>query len=212
MAEDRGKYHTTDGSVQLLTHPEFLSKNFRSSDLMSTLRPIINPSLERFVCPDLLMDSYICPVRVLKEKKLLFISMIPTSSEISPNTIYAWIKELISSAYVIQNNRSAVAVPVPSNVKAHKVRGLAASSIRVMTVHDPYRPSVLSDETGADGKNLAKKDTVALKKKELQLYKLFQDSGCSHSSSLSSSPVVAGSVKFGVGLATSSTNPRLSGL
>lgn len=138
LARDRVKWHNTEGSVQLFPHPDFLSKNLKSTDPATAMRPIIIPSLERFVGQDLVVDSYNCPVRCLKEyidrtdktrgsKKLLFVSMIPTQSEISPNTISAWLKETISSAYEIQNNRTAMSVPVPSNIKAHQVRGLAAS-------------------------------------------------------------------------------------
>lgn len=128
-----------DDSMILFPLPDFLSKNVKATDPNSAVKPIVIPSLARFVGPDLPEDALNCPVRAIRMymkrtkslrngKKLLFIPLIATNSnEISPNTISGWIKHAIQTCYDEQKKKDRSLIPVSGVIKAHQVRGMAAT-------------------------------------------------------------------------------------
>ena len=121
--------------ITLKPVPEFLAKTELRSLGASAFDGVTLQSLSAFVGRDLPNDRKLCPVRALKtylartkklreNKRLLFISWVPgKKGDISKNTVSSWVVQLVKMCYA-QQNEDAMSW---SGVKAHDVRGLAAS-------------------------------------------------------------------------------------
>ena len=135
----RTLWRELDDSIQLVPHPDFLPKNLKATDPNASVKPIVIPSLAKFVGPDLAEDALNCPVRAIrtymkrtlpdrKDRTLLFIPLIATNAkEISPNTISGWMKHTIEICYREQEKVDKSLVPISGTIKAHQVRGVAAT-------------------------------------------------------------------------------------
>jgi len=141
----RGEVHALSSSgvsrdpswrwITLKPVPEFLSKTgMRSGG--TTFDGVTIQGLAPFVGRDLEDDRKLCPVRALKTylartqnlrrkgSRRLFISFKPgKSGDICKNTISSWVVQLIKLVYDLNNDKARTL----SGVRAHDVRGLAAS-------------------------------------------------------------------------------------
>jgi len=141
----RGEVHALSASgvsrdpawrwITLKPVPGFISKTGMRITGASPFDGVTIESLAPFVGRDLENDRKLCPVRALKtylartqklrkDTQHLFISFKPgKSGDICKNTISSWVVQLIKMVYD-QNNDKARTL---SGVRAHDVRGLAAS-------------------------------------------------------------------------------------
>ena len=115
--------------------PAFLAKNQLASMGPSAIKQVVIPALKPTLDSSMIEDISLCPVRALKyyldrtkdlrkDKHLVFVSFKEGfSKDISRPTISSWIKQAILLALEsCGNNEFQV-----SQVKAHDVRGMAAS-------------------------------------------------------------------------------------
>ena len=138
LSYKRLKWRESDGALQLFTLPAYLPKNLKASDPSAFLKPIFIPSLGDIVGPVLEEDALNCPLRCVSQylsatsklrdgKELLFVATKPSCKEICVNTISAWIKGTITDSYKYYNERVPLSKVLSGQVRAHDVRGLAAS-------------------------------------------------------------------------------------
>jgi len=124
--------------LQLSTLLQYLPKNLKASDSGREVAPVVIPSLEEFVGPDLPEDALNCPLRAVRQyikstahlrhgKQLLFVATVPSVKEIGTATISSWIKATITLAYQLHGERAPGSKPIQGQVRAHDVRGLASS-------------------------------------------------------------------------------------
>jgi len=119
--------------VTLDTEVHFVAKTALASG--GVMAPLTITALTEFLSGGMEEDVRLCPVRALKAylertkdirqgKKLLFVSYKPNfSKDIARNTVSHWIKKLILYAYKECSEEDCKVL----GVKAHDVRGLAAS-------------------------------------------------------------------------------------
>lgn len=125
--------HEEDWSKVYLTPvPGFLAKNQSPSD---PPRVMSISALSTILAPDMVEDRALCPVRALKRylatvraqrggRKRLFLSYKPGfTKEIGPNTVSAWLKQVIRFAYEYSDEEDLRLF----SVSAHEVRALATS-------------------------------------------------------------------------------------
>lgn len=137
LSRNRLRWSEKEDFIQLFTMPDFLSKNLKATDPVASLRPIVIPSLARHVGSDP-NASLNCAVRAIRqyiartdgfrgERKLLFLGLLPSESEISVNTVSSWLKNTISMCYAVYHDQEGHTIPLEGQVKAHQVRGLAST-------------------------------------------------------------------------------------
>ncbi len=128
-------------SITLFTEASFIAK----TELASTVKqgkPLVIPSLSKTLSAGLEEDRLLCPVRALRfyidrtkdiregKKKLLVSFKNNFKGDISRATISHWIKKTILLAYEKTSEEDWKVL----QVKAHDVRGLAASWARISNV------------------------------------------------------------------------------
>ena len=131
------KYDRSDDSYSLGICPSFVAKNQVTRNLNEALRNIKIVGLRKRVCPDMIQERSLCPVRALcyylnRTKNLrdinqrkLFISFQENfKKDICANTISGWIKHVIKDAY----DREIPEQDLKKlNITAHSVRSVSVS-------------------------------------------------------------------------------------
>ena len=128
--------HQSDWSkVSLYPSPSFLSKNQLAKEDPDSVAPVVIPALAPTLDKSLKDDRSLCPVRALRyyldrtsdlgqNKELVFVSFKKGfDKDISPATIYSWIKQTVILCYELSDQEALTL----HQVKAHDVRAFAAS-------------------------------------------------------------------------------------
>ena len=133
---NRNIRHQLDWSkVSLSPPPCFLSKNQLAREGPGSVAPVVIPTLAPTLDSSLKEDRSLCPVRALhyyldktkdlKDKKeQVFVSFKKNfNKDISPSTIFSWIKQTVLLCYQLSDQESLTL----HQVRAHDVRAFAAS-------------------------------------------------------------------------------------
>ena len=131
--QNRNIRHQSDWSkVSLYPSPSFLSKNQLAKEGPESVVPVVIPALAPTLDKSLKSDRSLCPVRTLRyyldrtsdlgqNKELVFVSFKKGfDKDISPATIYSWIKQTVILCYELSDQESHTL----HQVKAHDVRAL----------------------------------------------------------------------------------------
>lgn len=117
-----------DGSVRLLTEPGFVAKNrlpsVGSQEIIIRPLPVSSQSLEYCHDPVRALSCYLQRTKGPKRKSSrLFQSWAESKPDISPQTISAWLRMVIKTAY----RAAGTPLLASENPKAHEVRAIASS-------------------------------------------------------------------------------------
>ena len=133
---NRNIHHQSDWSnVSLCPSPSHLSKNQLARKGLESMAPVVIPALAPTLDRSLKQDRPLCPVRRLciyldktqdlrNNKELVFVSFKKNfNKDISPSTIYFWIKQTVILCYQLLGRESLALY----QVKAYDVGAFAAS-------------------------------------------------------------------------------------
>ena len=126
--------HQSDWSkVSLYPSPSFLSKNQLAKEGPDSVAPVVIPALAPTLDKSLKSDRSLCPVRALRyyldrtSGRIWSWSLSPSKKgfdkDISPATIYSWIKQTVILCYELSDHQAHTL----HQVKAHDVRAFAVS-------------------------------------------------------------------------------------
>ena len=119
----------------LCPSPSFLSKNQLAKEGPDSVTPVVIPALAPTLDKSLKGDRSLCPIRALRcyldrtsdlrqNKELVLVSFKKGfDKDISPATIFSWIKQTVILCYEL-SDQEALAI---HQVEAHDVRTFAAS-------------------------------------------------------------------------------------
>ena len=132
---NRNIRHQSDWSKVSLSPSCFLSKNQLARDCPESVAPVDIPALAPTLDSSLKEDRSLCPVRALRyyldktkdlrdKKERVFVSFKKNfTKDISPATIYSWIKQTVLLCYQLSDQESLTV----HQVKTHDIRAFAAS-------------------------------------------------------------------------------------
>jgi len=135
LLHQRVRFSSDWSQVTLEPSSRFLAKNQLATNPNNILRPIVIQALAPTLSGELRDDKKLCPVRALRyyldrtrqlrgSRELLFVSFWPGhTTEISRNTLSGWLVKTIRLCLQSCTNSTAALC----NVRAHHIRGLAAS-------------------------------------------------------------------------------------